>query len=146
MEIQKIEELFCKYEDAFRRLDMEPIAEHYNEHFLSAGPKGVIAQNKNEFFSLSKQAAGLYRSLGQNDAQIISKKIIPISNEYTLVTVHWGVRYEKAGNKLIEFDVSYLVQEIEGKQQILLFITHQDEAEAMRDLGIELPDDPSASK
>ena len=52
-----------------------------------------------------------------------------------MVVVHWGVTFEKTGEKPIEFDVSYIVQETDGDPKIILFISHQDEQEAMKKLG-----------
>jgi hypothetical protein len=53
-----------------------------------------------------------------------------------MVKVHWGVTFLKTGDRMIEFDVSYLVQKTGPEPEILLFIAHQDEEEAMRKLGI----------
>jgi hypothetical protein len=47
-----------------------------------------------------------------------------------------GVTFRKTGDKLIEFDVSYRVQEIGKEPRIILFIAHQDEQKAMRELGL----------
>jgi hypothetical protein len=60
----------------------------------------------------------------------------PISNEYSMVLVHWGVTFRKTGDRRIEFDVSYLVQHTGGDPKIILFITHQDEQQAMQELGL----------
>ena len=61
---------------------------------------------------------------------------MPISNEYTMVVVRWGVIFEKTGPKPIEFDVSYIVQDI-SSPQIILFISHEDEEAAMKKLGLQ---------
>lgn len=137
MDTAKIDKLFEEYEHAFDQLDTKQIAHYYGESFVSAGPKGTIAQNKKDFMSKAEQAQEMYKSIGQNGATLVSKKITPISKEYSMVTVHWGVTYEKTGTKMVEFDVSYIVQDIGGDLQIILFITHQDEAEAMRKLGLQ---------
>jgi len=52
------------------------------------------------------------------------------------VKVHWGVTFEKTGDKLIEFDVSYIVQKIGEEPKIILFIAHQDEQKTMSELGL----------
>jgi hypothetical protein len=54
---------------------------------------------------------------------------------YSIVKVHWGITFEKTGNRLIEFDVSYLIQKTEKEPKIILFIAHQDEQKAMEELG-----------
>lgn len=137
MDRQKIEELFAEYENAFAQLDIATIAKRYSDTFISAGPKGVIAQSKKEFESKAEQAAEMYRSIGQKSGKILSKKITAISNEYCIVTVHWGLTFEKTGDELVEFDVSYIVQQIDDKLSIIMFITHEDEAEAMKKLGLK---------
>jgi hypothetical protein len=137
MNTGKLEKLFSDYEKAFDKLDLKAIEKNYSDTFISAGPKGTIAQNKKQFSSWAEQAAEMYRSIRQNSAKIISKKITPISNEYAMVTVHWGVTFEKTGDEVTEFDVSYIVQDTGDNPEIILFITHQDEAEAMRKLGLK---------
>ncbi len=59
-----------------------------------------------------------------------------INNEYSMVKVHWGVTFKKTGNKLIEFDVTYFIQETGTEPKIIMFIAHQDEERAMKELGL----------
>ena len=54
-----------------------------------------------------------------------------------MVTVHWAVKFEKTGEQVIEFDVSYIVQETNDMMKIILFISHEDEEEAMKKLGLQ---------
>ncbi|HLG39612.1 MAG TPA: nuclear transport factor 2 family protein [Chitinophagaceae bacterium] len=136
MKMEKLEYLFQEYEKSFDKLNIEAIAKYYDDTFISAGPKGTIARNKNEFMSKARQASEMYRSIGQNSAKILSKGITQISNEYALVTVHWGVTFEKTGDKITEFDVSYLVRQTGDDTKIVLFISHEDEEEAMKKLGL----------
>lgn len=139
MDNQRLEQLFQRYEQASDKLNLETIAEFYPDYFLSAGPKGTIAQGKADFVKKAPQAADFYRSIGWNSARIISKKIIPISNEYCLITAHWGVTFKKTGDRMIEFDVSYLVQATGEELRIILFISHEDEEETMKELGLQPP-------
>jgi hypothetical protein len=136
MDNTQIEKLFIGYEKAFNDLDVKKSAEFFADTFISAGPKGTIAQNKKDFLKKAEQASAFYRSVGQTSAKIISKNIIPISDQYTMVTLHWGVTFRKTGDKLVEFDVSYIVYQPEDEPSIILFIAHQDEQEAMKKLGL----------
>ena len=64
-------------------------------------------------------------------------KETPISDAYSFVTVHWGATFKKTGDKPIEFDVTYVLQKTDPqKPKIIMFITHQDEEEAMKELGL----------
>ena len=131
-----IKKLFREYEKAFNSLDTRKNAKLMADTFISAGPKGTIAQSKKEFLNMAGKAAAFYKKVGQTGAKILSMKEYPLSDSYTMVTVHWGVTFKKTGRKPVEFDVSYLVQHTESKPKIILFISHQDEQEAMKKLGL----------
>jgi len=133
---EQIDQFFAGFEKAFSALDVKAQAEAYADNFISAGPKGTIAQGKQDLLNKAQQAADFYKSAGQKSARIISKQEKPITDQYTMVTVHWGVAFEKTGDELIEFDVTYIIQETESKPAIILFITHQDEQEVMQKLGL----------
>ena len=133
---ESIKKLFSEYEESFNALDMERSAGFFADKFISAGPRGVIAQSKAEFLKMAGQAAEFYRKVGQTSARILSADETPISNEYSMVKVHWGVTFKKTGDKLIEFDVSYFVQKIAPEPKIIMFIAHQDEGKAMKELSL----------
>ncbi len=128
--------LFSEYEKAFRELDIRKSAEFYADTFISAGPNGTITQSKAELLKAAQQAADFYRSVGQTSAKILSLDESPISEQYSMVKVHWGVTFKKTGDKLIEFDVSYLLQKPGTEPKIILFIAHQDEQKAIQELGL----------
>ena len=85
---------------------------------------------------MADQAADFYRRVGQTSARIISADEVPVSNEYSMVKVHWGVTFVKTGERLIEFDVSYFVYKSVPNPKIIMFIAHQDEQQAMQELGL----------
>jgi len=131
-----VKRLFVEYEKVFNALDVEKQVQFFAEHFISAGPKGSIAQGRDEFAKMATKAAEFYRRVGQTSAKILSIDEIPISNEYSMVRVHWGVTFKKSGNRLIEFDVTYFIQKTGPELKIIMFISHQDEEKAMKELGL----------
>ena len=136
LESDIIRDLFGGYEKAFDALDREKSAGFFADSFISAGPRGAITQSRAEFLRLGHQAAEFYRKVGQTSAKILSLEDTGISNEYSLVKVHWGVTFRKTGNRMVEFDVSYLVQKTGPEPKIILFIAHEDEEQAMKELGL----------
>jgi hypothetical protein len=55
-----------------------------------------------------------------------------------MVTVHWAATFKKTGSTPIEFDVSYFVQKTDPRNpKIIMFIAHQDEQAAMKELGLQ---------
>ncbi len=133
---ESIKELFAEYEKAFSNLDIKKTAEFFADTFMSAGPNGVITNSKVEFLKEAHKASEFYKSVGQQSAKILSLEETQISDQYSIVKVHWGVTFVKTGSRLIEFDVSYIVQKIGQTPKIILFIAHQDEQKAMKELSL----------
>jgi hypothetical protein len=132
---KRIKALFDEYARAFSALELQKQAPLFAETFTAAGPKGVISQGRDAFFKNADQAAAFYRKVGQESAEIKSMKETWFSDKYAMVTVHWAARFKKL-DKPVEFDVSYLVQLTDEEPRIILFISHEDEEEAMKELGL----------
>jgi hypothetical protein len=62
---------------------------------------------------------------------------MPICTEYSMVVVRWGLTFEKTGARVIEFDISYIIQETGIAPKIILLIAHEDEEEAMKKLELQ---------
>ena len=131
-----IKKLFEEYEKAFNALEVEKQVPLFAEHFISAGPQGSIALGRDEFARMASKAAQFYRSVGQTSAKILRIDESAISNEYSMVKVRWGATFEKTGNKMSEFDVTYFIQKTGPEPKIIMFIAHQDEESAMKELGL----------
>jgi hypothetical protein len=132
----QVKKLFDEYERAFSALEVEKQVPFFAEHFISAGPRGSIAQSRDEFAKMASQAAEFYKQVGQTSAKILSMAETAISDHYSMVDVHWGATFEKTGDKMIEFDVTYFLQKTGGEPKIIMFIGHQDEQKAMEELGL----------
>jgi hypothetical protein len=62
---------------------------------------------------------------------------MPICNDYSMVVVRWGITFDKTGNRLIEFDKSYIIEETGSEPKIILLISHVDEEAEMKKLGLQ---------
>lgn len=127
----QVKKLFDEYEKAFSALEVEKQVPLFAEHFISAGPRGSIAQGRDEFARLAEQAGEFYKKAGQTGAKILSLAETAISDHYSMVKVHWGATFQKTGDKLVEFDVTYFIQKTGDEPKIIMFIAHQDEQKAM---------------
>jgi len=137
MSRDQLDTLFKEYETAFDKLDVKTISGYCADSFISAGPKGSITQSRKDYEKKAEQATKFYKSVGRKSAKIISKRVMPICNDYSMVVVRWGITFDKTGNKLIEFDTSYIIQEIGNEPKIILLISHEDEDEAMKKLALQ---------
>ena len=131
---KRVEKLFADYGKSFSALDLHHAANLYADNFIAAGPKGVISQTRKEFDANAEKAAEYYRKVGQKSAEILSTTETWFGDKYVMVTVHWGAHFEKL-DKPYEFDVSYLVQLTGDTPKIILFISHEDEDEAMKEVA-----------
>jgi hypothetical protein len=134
MSRDQLDTLFKEYETAFDKLDVKTISRYCADSVISAGPKGSMAQTREGYEKKVEQTNKFYKSVGRNSAKIISKRVMPICNDYSMVVVRWGVTFDKTGNKLMEFDTSYIVQETGGEPKIILLISHEDEEIAIKKL------------
>jgi hypothetical protein len=134
--IDAVKKLFAQYEKAFNALEVEKQVPLFAEHFISAGPQGSIALGRDEFARMASKAVQFYKRVGQTSAKILQMDETAISGEYSMIKVHWGATFAKTGKKLIEFDVSYFIQKTGPEPKIIMFITHQDEERAMKELGL----------
>lgn len=135
---KRIEALFRDYGKGFSALELGKTAHLYADTFVAAGPKGVISTTKDEFLKNADKAAEFYKSVGQERAEIRSMKETWFGEDYVMVTIHWAAFF-KTLDKPAEFDVSYLVHVGGDKPKIILFISHEDEEEAMKKLGLLRP-------
>lgn len=132
----EIKKLFADYEKAFKAFNPKAITKFYDHKFIGADPNGVRVFKNNLLFRLAAgRSAKLYKSLGMNSVKS-SLTETPISKQYTLVKVHYSVKFKKTGDKAIEFDLSYLVSKIGKKPRIILYISHEDEWKTMKKLGL----------
>lgn len=73
--------------------------------------------------------------MGFKFARVISLEQYPISENYALVKIHWRVVFTGNGERIVEFDVSYIVHQGSIEPKVVMFITHQDESQFMQRLG-----------
>jgi len=137
MSRDQLDTLFKEYETAFDKLDVKTISGYCADSLISAGPNGSIAQTRKGYEKKAEQTNKFYKSVGRNSARILSKRVMPICNDYSMVVVRWGITFDKTGNKLIEFDTSYIIQETGSEPKIILLISHEDEEKAVKKLGLQ---------
>ena len=131
----QLDTLFKQYEASFDKLDIKALSKYCADTFISAGPRGTIARSKEEFEEKGQHAVRFYKSVGRNSAKIVSRRMIPISDCYSLVVIRWGITFEKTGSRLFEFDVTYIVHQVDSNPKIILMISHDEEETAIKRFG-----------
>jgi hypothetical protein len=138
-----VRKLFERYERLFNRglagdADMEEVASLYASDFIAASPAGVATgKNDAQLRQAMTQGYAHYRSIGTKAMRIRSVAISPIDAHHCVAHVAWTATYARRGrgDVAIDFDVHYLVQELEGEPKVFGWVSADEEA-LLRQHGI----------
>lgn len=139
-----VKELFDRYQEFFRKalmgeIEMEQVASSYASAFIAASPAGVmVGQNDEQLQQVMRKGFENYRQLGTKDMRIRSVRISPIDEHHCVAHVAWTATYVRKGRPdvLIDFDVHYFVQKLDGEPKIFGWVSG-DEQELLKRHGIE---------
>ena len=136
MEEKHIHEFFKRCQDFFRQglkneADMEQVALSYATAFIAASPAGVMAgQNDEQLKQVMRQGFERYRQLGTKDMTLRGVRIDPIDEHHCLAHVAWTATYARKNqpDTVIDFDVHYLVQKLDGEAKVFGWISGDERA------------------
>jgi hypothetical protein len=115
----------------------EALAGLYATTFIIGGPTGSRAfPNDDHFLEWLRQIPAVNRERGMRALTAVSIQAIDLSPLHTLATVTWGARFEKTGDRTIEFAISYLLEKSGDDWRILSYITRSDENEELAKEGL----------
>jgi len=136
---ERIRRFFAGYEEGANSFDPERVASEYAEQFMLADPNGVVVRaNDDQWRAGAVQAREFFSSIGFKAAKILSLEATALDERYWLVKVHWSMRFEPEPGQPIthEFDYTYVLFDRDDDLRVVLAISHEDEQQAMRDLGL----------
>jgi Domain of unknown function (DUF4440) len=115
----------------------EALAEMYGPTFIVGGPNGSHAfANDRHFLEWLRQVAAFNREHGMRSLTVVSIHDIELSPLHTLATVMWGARFDKTGDRVIEFAISYLLEKSDDAWRILSYISRSDQNAEMAREGL----------
>jgi hypothetical protein len=101
-----VEQFFARYAALSMGDDDHAMAAMYAPSFFVGGPKGSM--------------------VFANDTRFLD----------WLAQVRWSARFEKTGDRAIEFDIAYLIERAGESWRVLGYVSERDQEEEMRDLGL----------
>lgn len=135
---------FSRYAELSLTAQPEALAKLYAPTFIVGGPQGSQAfPNDARFIEWLRQVFDFNRQHGMRALTAVSIRELTLSPLHTLATVTWGARFEKTGDRLIEFDIAYLLERAADDWRILSYIAQSDQMAEMAKEG--LIDDPTAT-
>jgi hypothetical protein len=118
--------------------DPEKLAAFYADGFLVAGPQGSAAfRNDEQFLAWLRQLHDFNQASGMTGMRVVSIEEQRLSALFTIATVEWGATFQKTGDDVITFKISYILQEEQDATfKVLGYLSHEDQMEAMRARGL----------
>lgn len=138
-----LEKFFERYESFFMQslngeIKRQEMSELYAPEFIAASPLGVLAgKNDGAFQQALSGGYEQYRKIGTKGMHVREVRMQPIDDIHCVADVAWTASYEKSNGQQvdIDFDVYYLMQELNGKLHIFGWISG-NEQELLKQYGI----------
>lgn len=143
----KTETAITRFFDLYTRQsaqdDMAGLASHFADPFISAGPSGTQSVRVADFATALPRRKALFDRLRSQPTSLESLKETPLDSRYVLVRTSWRLSFIRDNAPAQEFmvDSTFLVDTGEPQTdpaefKILLYLTHQDLMQILRDRGI----------
>ena len=131
------EEFFRRYAASMMGMDVGAVAAAYAPSFFVAGPRGSgTFANDGNFIGWLENVRRSNQDAGMTSIEPLSLQEEWLSDTHALVTVNWGSTFAKTGGRTIAFKITYVMQRLGGPWQILGYISHTDQEEEMREMGL----------
>jgi len=111
----------------------------YAPNFIAAGPAGsAVFANDLAFVDWLRKVRQFNRQTGMQSVEVVTLgQPAVLSPIQILVKVEWGARFNKTGDRLITFYISYLLERSQDNfWKILAYIDEKDQMTEMRELGL----------
>ena len=140
---QTLRAFFERYQQLFQegltgRADLVAVASSYAAAFVAASPAGVsVGRNDDQLADVMRQGFERYRRLGTKSMTLRHVRQSPIDAQHCVAHVAWTATYARpaAAETAIDFDVHYLVQQLDGPPRIFGWVSGDEEA-LLRQHGI----------
>ena len=132
-----VEQFFTRYAALSMGTDDHAMAAMYPPSFFVAGPTGsMMFANDAQFLDWLAQVRVFNRQHGMRALSPAVVQGIMLSPLHVLAQVRWSARFEKTGDRAIEFDIAYLLERAAESWRVLGYVSARDQEEEMRALGL----------
>ena len=132
-----VEQFFTRYAALSMGDDDRALAAMYAPSFFVAGPKGSMAfANDAQFLEWLAHVRAFNRQHGMHAVSPVAVRETVLSPLHVLAQVRWSARFEKTGDRTIEFEIAYLLEQVGESWRVLGYVSARDQEEEMRALGL----------
>lgn len=131
------EQFFARYAAVSLGDDDHAMAAMYAPSFFVAGPKGSATfANDAKFLEWLAQVRAFNQQHGMKALAPVAVRETSLSPIHVLAHVRWRARFEKTGDRAIEFEIAYLLERTAESWRVLGYVSERDQEEEMRALGL----------
>ena len=131
------EQFFERYAVLSMGDDDRAMAALFAPSFFVAGPRGSAAfANDAKFLEWLAQAREFNRQHGLQALSLVAVREATLSPIHVLAHVRWSARFEKTGDRAIEFTIAYLIERTAESWHVLGYVSERDQEEEMKALGL----------
>lgn len=132
-----VEQFFTGYAALSMGDDHRAMAELYAPTFFVAGPKGsMVFANDARFLEWLGQVRAFNRQHGMHAVSPATVQETVLSPLHVLARVRWSARFEKTGDRAVEFEIAYLIERAGESWRVLGYVSERDQEEEMQALGL----------
>lgn len=123
---------------ASNRDDIPAVVSHFADPFLSAGPQGTQCISAVDFAAALPMRKKLFERLGGKPASLVSVEEMPLDARYVLAKTRWNMEFVREDLRPTELflDSTFLVDTGADRIRIIMYMSHQDIMQAMKESGI----------
>jgi hypothetical protein len=132
-----VEQFFAHYAALSMGDDDVALAAAYAPSFFVGGPTGSMTfANDARFLEWLAQVRAFNRQHGMRTISPAAVRETVLSPLHALAQVRWSARFEKTGDRAIEFEIAYLLEQAADSWRVLGYISARDQQEEMHALGL----------
>jgi len=134
-----VDRFFASFQHASGADDIPSMVSHFSETFLAAGAQGTQCVRSAEFAMALPKRKELFARLGAKPATLVSLQHSPLDGRYALARATWRFEFQAAGDvekNEVLVDSTYLIDIGTPEPKIVLYLSHQDIMQILRDRGI----------
>lgn len=131
----------CFFETFQRQSNSDNIpsmVSHFAETFLVAGPQGAQCVRSTDFAAVLPKRKQLFERLGCQPATLVTLQQTPLDARYVIAKTTWRLDFARgnAGMEEVFVDSTYLLDTGAREFKIILYLTHQDIMQVLRERAI----------
>lgn len=130
--------MFVDYAQAMTEHNLVRATAFYAPSFIVGDPRGsaVVTNDANRRNSVIEEDAYYHETLGMTSARILNISQISMEGHHIFVRTTWGCTFQKLGETVVPFPLSFIVDKSDGAPKIIVHIVEKDEPKIFKDLGL----------